>query len=84
MEYDCDFSEEDAYLYATTDEYARKIEKEAEAYNTIGIDGELLDTIPFNIDIKKALVMKNQAQFHPVKYLAHLDSNHYGKRRTHL
>ena len=68
----CDFSEEDAYLYATTDEYARKIEKEAKAYNTIGIDGELLDKIPFNIDIKKALVMKNQAQFHPVKYLAHL------------
>ena len=48
---DCDFSEEDAYLYATTDEYARKIEKEAKAYSTNGIDGDLLDEIPFNIDI---------------------------------
>ena len=36
-------SEEDAYLYATTDEYALKIPKEAKVYNTIGIDGELLD-----------------------------------------
>ena len=49
MAYECDFSEEDAYLYATTDEYARKIEKEAEAYNTIGIDGELLDYIPLTL-----------------------------------
>ncbi|RUL55595.1 FAD-dependent oxidoreductase [Lysinibacillus antri] len=69
---DCDLQEEDAYIYATTDDYASKLEKEAKAYETIGIDGELVDSIPFNIDIKKALIMKNQAQFHPIKYLAHL------------
>lgn len=69
---DCDFSEQDAYVYATTDEYARKLEKEAKAYETVGIDGGLVDSIPFNIEVKKALVMKNQAQFHPIKYLAHL------------
>lgn len=69
---DCDFSEEDAYLYATTDQYAEKLVKEVVAYKTIGIDGELLEQIPFKINVKKALVMKNQAQFHPVKYLSHL------------
>ena len=69
---DCDFSTQDAYIYATTEEYARKIEKEAEAYEKIGIDGELVNSIPFNIDIQNALVMKNQAQFHPTKYLVHL------------
>lgn len=70
---DCNFSEQDAYLYATTNEYVTKLEKEAKAYEAIGIDGGVVDNIPFNIaDYKKALVMKNQAQFHPVKYLVHL------------
>lgn len=69
---DCGFSTQDAYMYATTEKYARKIEKEAEAYKKIGIDGGLVDSIPFNIEIQNALVMKNQAQFHPTKYLVHL------------
>ncbi len=68
----CDFSQQDAYLYATTEKYAAKLEKEAKAYEKLGIEGHLVDTIPFDIEIAKALVMKNQAQFHPVKYLAHL------------
>lgn len=69
---DCDFSTQDAYLYASTEEYASKIEKEADAYHQLGIDGGLVDRIPFDIDIKKALVMKDQAQFHPLKYLEYL------------
>ncbi|PAL05865.1 FAD-dependent oxidoreductase [Peribacillus simplex] len=68
----CDFSKQDAYIYATTEEYARKIEKEAAAYEKIGIDGELVDNIPFDLEIQNGLVMRNQAQFHPTKYLAHL------------
>ncbi|MEH7388297.1 FAD-dependent oxidoreductase [Bacillus sp. JJ1521] len=69
---DCDFSNQDAIIYSTTDEYKQKLENEAEAYKKIGIVGGLEDSIPFKIDTKNALVMKNQAQFHPVKYLAHL------------
>ena len=68
----CDFKDQDAIIYSTTDEYAQKLEKEATAYKKIGIDGELVTSIPFDIKVKNALVMKNQAQFHPVKYLAHL------------
>ncbi|MDW0109720.1 FAD-dependent oxidoreductase [Sporosarcina aquimarina] len=69
---ECEFSTQDAYIYATTEKYAKKIEKEVEAYKTLGIDGGLVDSIPFDIDIQNALVMKNQAQFHPTKYLVHL------------
>ena len=69
---ECDFSQQDAYIYATTEKYARKIEKEAEAYEKIGIEGGLVDSIPFDIEIQNAIVMKNQAQFHPTKYLVHL------------
>jgi glycine/D-amino acid oxidase-like deaminating enzyme/nitrite reductase/ring-hydroxylating ferredoxin subunit len=69
---DCDFSQQDAYIYATSEKYAKKIEKEAEAYEKLGIDGGLVDSFPFDIDIQNVLVMKNQAQFHPTKYLVHL------------
>ena len=34
---DCDFSEEDAFIYSITDEYANKIQKEADAYRILGI-----------------------------------------------
>lgn len=75
LQIDCDFSRQDAYMYATTEEYAHKIKLEAKAYEKLGIDGELLDTIPLDLQVKNALVMKNQAQFHPLKYLAHLVQN---------
>lgn len=67
---ECDFSKEDAYIYATTDEYVEKLQIESEAYQRLGIDGALKDTIPFEkIPVKAALVMRNQAQFHPLAYL---------------
>lgn len=69
LEINCDFSEQDAYLYATTEEYKQKVKKEAIAYEELGITGGLTDTIPLNIEVKNALIMKNQAQFHPLKYL---------------
>ncbi|MEN1968537.1 FAD-dependent oxidoreductase [Lentibacillus sp. N15] len=36
------------------------------------MDGELVDNIPVSTEVKNGLVMKNQAQFHPTKYLANL------------
>ena len=69
---DCDFSDEEAHLYAVTDEYANKIYKEAEAYQKLDIAGNLLTSIPFDIEVKTSLMMKGQAQFHPLKYLKQL------------
>lgn len=69
---DCDFSEEDAYLYAVSPQYKENLEKEYQAYQQLGINGELVDSIPFDIQIQAALMMKNQAQFHPLKYLSGL------------
>lgn len=69
---DCDFQRQDAYVYAVAAESANKVEQEFEAYQTLGIDGELVAEIPFDLQIKQAIVMKNQAQFHPTRYLAGL------------
>lgn len=66
---ECDLSEQDAIIYATTDEYASKINTEAESYKELGINSSMIDKIPFDIKIKNALVMPGQAQFHPLKYL---------------
>ncbi|MBS4192121.1 FAD-dependent oxidoreductase [Bacillus sp. FJAT-49705] len=69
---DCDFSEEQAFIYATSDKYAKKIETEMDAYQKLGINGSLVDGIPFDIKTKATIVMNNQAQFHPVKYMKKL------------
>ncbi|QQK77175.1 FAD-dependent oxidoreductase [Salicibibacter cibarius] len=68
----CDFRTEDAYLYATTPKYKKKLEKEAAAYEKLNIDGGILEELPIDISVKNALVMKDQAQFHPLRYLAPL------------
>ncbi|SFE82822.1 FAD-dependent oxidoreductase [Alteribacillus iranensis] len=69
---DCDYKEQDAYLYATTEQYAKKLEKEWKAYERLKIEGEMGNDIPFRIKVTQSLSMKNQAQFHPLKYLTHL------------
>nr|WP_240338513.1 FAD-dependent oxidoreductase [Peribacillus alkalitolerans] len=68
----CDYSIQDAYLYSTTPKGKQQLEKEAEAYKELGINGELqLETkLPF--ETTAALSMKDQAQFHPLHYLKHL------------
>ena len=66
---DCDYSIQDAYIYTNSESYIEQIEREYKAYEKLSIDGELtnLSTLPFAS--KLAIVMKNQAQFHPLKYL---------------
>lgn len=72
LQIDCEFTEQDAYIYSTTAEYEEKIIKEARAYKLLGIDGGLADKLPFDLPIKNAAIMRKQAQFHPLEYLRHL------------
>ncbi|ART75285.1 FAD-dependent oxidoreductase [Sutcliffiella horikoshii] len=65
----CDFSEQNAYIYSQTEQDDQKVIKEFEAYQKLGIDGDLTYDIPFPIETKSVIVMKNQAQFHPLQYL---------------
>ncbi|WP_088006120.1 FAD-dependent oxidoreductase [Indiicoccus explosivorum] len=70
---ECDFAGQDAYIYAESEKTKMKLEEEAEAYKTLGIDGGIAEVeASFPIDVKQAIVMRNQAQFHPVKFLAPL------------
>src|SRR5699024_7835664 len=68
-EMNCDFRRQDSYVYATSAATEEKMNQEARAYETLGIDAELVYSLPIDIDVRNALVMRNQAQFHPVAYL---------------
>ena len=66
---DCNFSNEDSYLYTTTDNGLRNLSKEYEAYQKLNIPCDYVQSLSIPIPVQSALVMKNQAQFHPLLYL---------------
>ncbi|KQN99904.1 FAD-dependent oxidoreductase [Paenibacillus sp. Leaf72] len=70
---ECGFTEQDAYVYTNTDSYLSKLQDEMAAYERLGITGYYVDHIPLtNIPAIAAVVMKKQAQFHPLQYLSAL------------
>ncbi|MFK4997850.1 NAD(P)/FAD-dependent oxidoreductase [Bacillus sp. N9] len=69
---DCQFQQEDAYIYTNATDQIDKLKREAEAYEKLGIEGGFTNEIPLNIPVKAAVVMKDQAQFHPLHYLTRL------------
>ncbi|WP_430785673.1 FAD-dependent oxidoreductase [Virgibacillus flavescens] len=66
---DCDFKKEDAFLFTNSDSYLSKLELEDKAYSRLKIPGEMVQNMPLNLSMKSAIVMKDQAQYHPLKYL---------------
>jgi glycine/D-amino acid oxidase-like deaminating enzyme/nitrite reductase/ring-hydroxylating ferredoxin subunit len=68
----CDLADEDAYIYTQSENTIEKLENEHRAYVTLGIAGKLTDRIDLPMDIKSALIMENQARFHPIPYLTAL------------
>ncbi|QUP88486.1 FAD-dependent oxidoreductase [Exiguobacterium sp. PFWT01] len=71
--FDCDHSNEQSFLYSR--EPNEELTKELDAYRRLKIDGgeateEVRKALPFSIE--QALVIHDQAQFHPVKYLREL------------
>ncbi|ASN06806.1 FAD-dependent oxidoreductase [Virgibacillus necropolis] len=66
---DCELEETDAYVFTESSDWKDRLEKEAQAYEVLEIDGELVENIPLDLDGQSAIVMHKQAQFHPVKYL---------------
>ena len=66
---DCDFEIESNYVYTTKQEELPKIHKEIEALHTLGEEVEFVTQSELPFKIAGALKNKNQAQFHPRKYM---------------
>lgn len=69
----CDFEEKSAFTYSLTDR--RKIEEEVEAVKGLGFSACFEESIPIPLEIEGAVKFENQAQFHPLKFLAGLAKN---------
>lgn len=66
---DCEFEKMDAYVYSQNGIRTAELEREALAYETIGINGSMTDATPLHFNVDSALMMEDQAQFHPIKFL---------------
>ena len=64
---DCDYEKKDSYVYSLTDR--KKLQKEVSALKLLGINAVLTDTDEIPIKTAGAVCVKNQAQFHPLKFL---------------
>lgn len=66
----CDFETKDAFVYSLNN--PNKIEKELAALSQIGFDAEYVSQLPLPFTTAGAVKFKNQAQFHPLKFLAEI------------
>ena len=64
---DCDLEEQNAYLYATKDK--KELEKEVQAALSLGLPASLTEKTTLPFPTVGAVCFKNQAQFHPLKFL---------------
>ena len=64
---DCDFETADSYVYSLGNR--RKLEKELEALQTLNADCSFVADTPLPFAVAGAIKLKNQAQFHPLKFL---------------
>lgn len=74
LDIDCSLETKDAVVFASSRKSVKELEKEARAYEILGIDGVIAygaeNELPFPVEAR--LTMRNQAQFHPVQFLVPL------------
>ncbi len=63
---DCLFSPQDNFVFSYD---PRKLEKEMNALAAIGVDAELVSSIPIPLNVAGAVKFRDQAQFHPLKFI---------------
>jgi len=64
---DCDFEMKDSYVYSLNNR--KKIEKEVDALNILGIRASFSEARALPFSVAGAVRVKGQAQFHPLKFL---------------
>ena len=72
---DCDFETKDSYVYSIS--HRDKLEAEIQALEKIGYNAEYVRNIPLPMENQGAVRFSEQAQFHPLKFVASMaDSLH--------
>lgn len=65
---DCDYEEQDSYVYARDN--LRNIERELDALHRLGFPGEFTSQLPLPFSVAGGVKFPRQAQFHPLKFAA--------------
>ena len=65
---DCDYEEQDSYVYARDN--LRNIERELDALRRLGFPGEFASQLPLPFAVAGGVKFPRQAQFHPLKFAA--------------
>lgn len=65
----CDFEYQNSYVYTTKKEDVKLIKKEIKAVENLGYNCEFVTKTGLPFEVEGAICFKNQAQFHPLKYL---------------
>src|SRR5215471_9092591 len=66
---DCGFEEASAYLFSQSHDQSEELDEIYEACQEVGLDVSYNLTLPVNIEFEKAIEVRGQAKFHPVKYV---------------
>ncbi len=66
---DCDFEKKENFVYSDN---ALKLKREIDAFNRICAKAKFYDKIPLPVDCTGAVGVKDQAQFHPLKFLSNI------------
>ena len=67
---DCDFKRQNHYIYQTSG--TDHLEREQKACEQLGIPARWESSVPLPFPVDGALGLENQAQFHPLKFAAHI------------
>lgn len=69
---DCDFEEKTAYLFSLNEKQNEELENIASSSWDVGVPVTFVNSSPFPLPYSKIAEIRNQAQFHPGKYLSGL------------
>src|SRR6266542_1342477 len=66
---DCGFEEASAYLFSQTKEQTEELDEIYEACQDVSLDVSYNLSLPVNIEFEKAIEVRGQGEFHPLKYV---------------
>lgn len=66
---DCGFNMKDGYLFSQDEDQSKQLDDIFNASVEAGIEVAYAEHIPVPVPFQKAIVFRNQAQFHPAKYV---------------
>jgi glycine/D-amino acid oxidase-like deaminating enzyme/nitrite reductase/ring-hydroxylating ferredoxin subunit len=69
---DCDFEWKKGYVYSEDDKQSQELDDLYQSALKVNVKAHETDSVPTHVPFQKAVVFDDQAQFHPLKYIAAL------------